>query len=64
MTKKEAAIVSAYTGVLLGTFPDMHDYVEKIMGRPFYTHEFAHKETVDAIKEKSKSDFRKIKINI
>ena len=27
MTKKEAAIVSAYTGVLIGGFSDMCEYV-------------------------------------
>lgn len=32
MTKREAAIVSAYTGYLIGEFKDYHAYVEEIMG--------------------------------
>ncbi len=29
MTKEEKIIVSAYTGVLMCTFSDMHEYIEK-----------------------------------
>ena len=34
MTKQEKVIVSAYTGVLMCDFSDMHEYIEKVMGRP------------------------------
>ena len=57
MTKSEAAIVSAYTGILIGSFSDMHEYVEKIMRRPVMTHEMGNKIIADEIKEKSKADF-------
>lgn len=33
MTKREAAIVSAYTGILIGSFSDMHEYVEEKLQR-------------------------------
>ena len=36
MTKKEAAIVSAYTGVLIGKFDEFHKYAEKAMGAQYY----------------------------
>lgn len=62
MTKQEAAIVSAYTGISLGYFSDMHEYVEKILGRPVWTHEFASKELTKQIKDKSKQDFCSISI--
>jgi len=39
MTKREAAIVSAYTGILIGSFSDLHQYIEEIMKRPVWTHE-------------------------
>lgn len=39
MTKREAAIVSAYTGIMLGKFSDMLGYIEEILGRPVHTHE-------------------------
>ena len=58
MTKKEAAIVSAYTGYLIGEFSDMHKYIESIMGRPVYTHEMASSNPVSKqIMEKAKPDF-------
>lgn len=40
--KKEAAIVSAYTGVLIGDFNEMHRYIEEIMGRQVFTHELSY----------------------
>lgn len=63
ITKREAAIVSAYTGYLLGKFTDLQEYIEEILKRPVFTHELANKETIKLIKEKSKDDFMSIKIN-
>ena len=63
MKKREAAIVSAYTGFLLGEFSDMHEYVEKIMGRPVFTHEIGSKEIADEIKHKAKDDFINIEVS-
>lgn len=62
MTKREAAIVSAYTGILIGEFTDMHKYVEEIMQRPVFTHEMGSIIVFKEIKEKSKSDFINIEI--
>ena len=62
MTKTEAAIVSAYTGFLIGSFSDMYEYVEKIMGRKVGTSELGSIEILDEIKEKSKEDFMNIEI--
>ena len=63
MTKKEAAIVSAYTGILIGEFSDLHEYIEKILGRPVFTHELADKELWVEIKEKSRKDFINITVD-
>lgn len=62
MTKHEAAIVSAYTGYLIGSFSDMHEYVEKVMGRPVWTHEMGSVAFAAQLREKSKPDFVSIKI--
>jgi len=62
MNKKEAAIVSAYTGILIGSFDEAHQYMQKIMGRPLYTHELAFEGIVEEIKKKSWIDFINIKI--
>ena len=58
MTDEEKAIVMAYTGVCMLTedkFQIFHKYVEKLMGRPVYTHELGF--LADTIKEKAKDDF-------
>lgn len=55
LTKEQAAIISAYTGVLCGPFSGMHEYVEKILDRPVWTHQFPA--LSEQIKEKSKEDF-------
>jgi hypothetical protein len=57
MTKREAAIVSAYTGFLCGEFTEFSKYVEEIMGRPVFTHEMGLKTMADVIHIKSKDDF-------
>lgn len=60
MTKREAAIISAYTGYLIGEFSDFHVYVEEIMERPIFTHELPS--IAEDLREKSKEDFMNIKI--
>lgn len=61
MTKHEAAVIMAYTGVTLLVHEDFryfHGYVEKLMGRPVFTHQLA--ELAEEIKEKAKPEFIKI----
>ena len=60
MTKHEAAVLSAFTGILIGSFDEMHEYIEKIMGRPVFTHELGSKEAFNEIKGKARPDFIKI----
>jgi len=62
MTKKEAAIITIYTGILIGEFSDAHEYAETLLGRPVFTHEFANCELCDKLKELSKQDFISIKV--
>jgi hypothetical protein len=57
MTKREGAILSAHTGILLGDFNEMHKYIKEIMKRPVFTHEMATEKIMKEIKEKSKADF-------
>ncbi len=55
MTHKEAVLVSAYTGFLLTKyFLDVHEFCEKLLGRPIFTHEFADQEVQEDIREKCK----------
>lgn len=60
MTRRESAILGAFTGILCGPFDAMHEYIEQIMGRPVFTHELANETTVQQIKDKARPDFLKM----
>lgn len=60
MTKQEKIIVSAYTGVLMCDFDDVHEYIQKKLGRSVFTHELADKDIQKEIEEKTKEDFLEI----
>jgi hypothetical protein len=60
MTKEEAAIIMAYTGINFGCFRTFHSYAEKLLGHPIYTHEFASKDIMEKIKKASLNDFIKL----
>lgn len=62
MTKREAAIVSAYTGYLIGEFSDFQAYAEEVMERPIFTHELSDTKLITEIKNKAAKDFKGIKI--
>ena len=62
MTKKEAAIVTAYTGVLLGEFEEFHKYAEETMGRSIMTHEFGFKIMWNELHAATYDDFLRIHI--
>ena len=60
MTKKEKLIVSAYTGVLMTDFGDLHEFIEEKLGRPIWTHELADKLVMEELKKAVKEDFLKL----
>ena len=62
MTKKEAAIVSAYTGILVGEFSNIHKYIEEKLKRPVFTHEMGTKKIWNEIKNITKIDFINIRV--
>lgn len=51
MNKREAAVISAYTGILCGKFEWVHEYAEEALGRPVFTHEFASEDFANMLKE-------------
>lgn len=57
LTKEQAAIIGAYTGICCGPFSDIHEYVEQKLGRLVLTHELIYHETQKEIKERTKEDF-------
>jgi hypothetical protein len=60
MTRRESAIIGAFTGILAGPFDALYEYIEEIMQRPVFAHELANKATVNEIKEKARADFIKL----
>lgn len=58
MTKRDLAVLMAYTGVCMlegEDFNIFHKYVEDLMGRPVFTHELG--KLANEIRERSKADF-------
>ena len=60
MTKEERLIVGAYTGALMTDFSDLHEFIEKRLGRPIWTHELADKNIQEELKESVREDFLKL----
>ena len=63
MTEREAAIVTAYTGHPIGHFSTAHKYINTIMNREVFNHEFAMETVAAEIKKRSKNDFVSIKVS-
>jgi hypothetical protein len=58
LTRRQAAILSAYTGTLCGSFADMQDYVDSLPGfKGIGTISFASEQVAEMIREASKADF-------
>ncbi len=65
LTKREAAVITAYTGTLIGRASDAVEYIEEILDRKLILPlEFMSIETNVEIKEKSFADFVKIHAEI
>ena len=63
MTKRECAVVMAFTGTTMLRSEDIkifYDYLEELFGRPVYSHELGNELILAEIKEKSQKDFVEI----
>ena len=60
MTNKEKIIVSAYTGVLMCDFDEMHRYIEEKLKRPVWTHELGNEKVIEKIRDAIRNDFLSI----
>lgn len=56
ITRKEAALIGAYTGFLIGPFNDMHAKIEEALDRPVLTHELASKSLWVGVRQKLKPE--------
>ena len=57
LTRDQAAIIGAFTGICAGPFADIQDYAERVLGRSVWTHELGTKEVWEELKEASREDF-------
>lgn len=60
LTRQQAAIIGAYTGVTCGNFGDIQLYADKKLGRPTWTHEFADHAFAEELAAAAKEDFLNI----
>lgn len=61
LDKDQALLISAYTGyVVVNGFSEIHEYIEKVMGRPVYTMEIADQNFNAELREKLKGEFLKL----
>lgn len=63
LTKEQAIVVSAYTGILICEFKDMHQDIEKRLGKPVDQFEFLDPQFRPRIKELYKKDFLELMPN-
>ena len=57
LTKEQAITISGYTEILICDFADLQEDVEKRLGRPVWTHEFADGEFWSEVKALYRDDF-------
>ena len=57
LTKEQGIILTGFTGVMCCKWADFHEDVERRLGRPIFTHEFASKLMEDKIKELYRENF-------
>jgi hypothetical protein len=60
LTREQAAIIGAYTGIACSSFTIIHEYAEQKLNRPVFTHEFANAAFMATLKNASKEDFLKL----
>lgn len=57
LTKEQAFIITAFTGVTTTNFGDFQEYAEKLLGRPLFTHHFADPEIFGQLRKASRQAF-------
>lgn len=57
LTEGQAVIIMGYTGIATRNFSIFHEDVERLLGRPVFTHEFANDSVFAEINEANREDF-------
>lgn len=56
LTRRQAAILGAYTGIALGPLEDLKAYAREKLGADFYTHDMASERFWEALQDASRQD--------
>lgn len=57
LTREQAAVIGAFTGISCGPFSDVHKKIEDLLGRPVWTHEMADKELWQEVRRLVEQEF-------
>lgn len=60
LTKEQAIILTAFTGIMMCEFSDFHGDVEKRLGHPVFTHQFGDRPFTEKLKDVYRDDFLKL----
>jgi hypothetical protein len=60
LTREQAAIIGAFTGIACGPFEDIQKLGDELMGHPTFTHQYGDKKFVDDLKDRCKPKFLEI----
>ena len=58
LTREQAAIIGAYTGIICGPIGDIQKYAERILKRPIMPGDWSSQELRDTLKEAATEDFK------
>lgn len=62
MTKREAAIIGAYTGVVVGEYTDLMSYISDLVGGPIVDATLSTFGMTDYIKGLARNDFMALQV--
>lgn len=62
MTRFEAAVISAYFGVLVGEPCYLLQYASKLLGRTVHDYELSCPQTLEELRRRSSGDFNRLEI--
>jgi hypothetical protein len=57
LTRDQAAIIGACTGIVCGPFSDVHQCAERLLGRPVFTHEMGDEQFWQRVKAAARDEF-------
>ena len=60
LTREQAAIIGAYTGITCGPFEDIQALGDKVMGFPTFTHMYGDRAFVEHLRETVRPQFIEI----